>query len=57
MANNETILCRLINPDKVECKIDGVEHEFTRIELLTASDGWFWGYLLLYIFLVLFAGI
>lgn len=50
-------MCRLINPDKVECKIDGVEHEFTRIELLTASDGWFWGYLLLYIFLVLFAGL
>ena len=56
MATNGTnisgIICYRLDRDTVEC--DGIEYGGG--ELLGPDDVLFWGYILLYIFLVLFAG-
>ena len=50
--DSETIVCSVISDNEVCCNGTLYEH----VQLLKYNEGWFWGYLGIYIFLMLFAG-
>lgn len=53
---NNSVICFLEGDTEVLCEIGGVNETFHHEELLKPTSGKFWMFLLVYIFLVLFAG-
>jgi hypothetical protein len=53
-SSNDSVLCEVVNEHTIKC---GGEEFVTESSLYQASSWLFWVYLILYILLVLFAGI